>query len=159
MKKISSFFAVLCTAFLLNACDTQAEQDEFADRASLPPSGYTQTTLDGEIVSVDEDDWRTAPVYGPSVVVDPAYPNPFSEGFLYVPVYVRFSDSIRGGLALRAYNNTGRLVTLGTIPEAFQQGSYAFNVSPGLIGRRGLVRLFIFDASSELVSYGDLFIE
>jgi|SRR5690606_5888424 hypothetical protein len=159
MRKISTIFVVFCTAFTLSACDTQAEQDEFADRASLPPSGYTQTTIDGEIVSVDEDDWRTAPIYGAAVVVDPAYPNPFSEGFVYVPVYVRFSDSVRGGLVLRAYNNSGRLITLGSLPEAYQQGSYAFNFSPGLIGRKGLVRLFIFDASSELVSYGDLFIE
>jgi hypothetical protein len=158
---IRSFLAKLMLLpflFLALACSTQGAQDRFADEATRTPSEYTKTDAQGRVLSEDPDDWRTAPIYIGVVVVDPAYPNPVEEGFVHVRVTVREFNQVRGGLVLRAFDQLGRMMTLDSIQNARQPGSYLLTFSPALLGRRGLHRLFIFDTSGEIVSYGDLMV-
>lgn len=150
---------VLVLALLAGACDSQERQDEFAEDASRAPSGYTATSENGEVVSNDPDDWRTAPLFLGKVRVDPAYPNPVSDGFVTVSFSVLDFDAVRGGLYLRAFDVNNRFIRLDEAPEATQPGAYIFSFSPGLLGRVGLHRLYVFDGFGEIVSYGDLQIQ
>ncbi len=144
---------------LLSSCDSQKQQNDFVDDAGLAPSGFTSTDADGIIVSDDEDDWRTAPVYFGKVRIDPAYPNPTFGQFVTVPVSIQEFNSIQGGLVLRADGGDGRLILLAEILNASQPGAYILRFSPAILGRTGLIRLLIFDRLGELVSYGDLRIQ
>lgn len=158
MIKTLWFIGLLSIGLAVVGCDNQSQQDDFAEEASQAPSGFSETDEGGRVISVDENDWRTAPVYRGIVRVEPAYPNPVSQGFVSIPVVVSYGNSVRGGLVLRAYSSSGQLTTLAGIPEASDPGTYAFTFSPSILGRTGLVRLFIFDEGSEIVSYGDLMI-
>ena len=155
---------LLLTGLLLlsSGCDSQGDQNDFADEASSPPAGITVTDDGGQIISEDGDDWRTAPVFRGTVRVEPAYPNPVGAEVVYLPVTVLPAGAgrnIQGGLALRARDETGRCCfTLDVLPEAREVGGYSFNFSAGLLGI-GLHRLFVFDGSGELVSYGDVRVE
>jgi len=148
--------AVFGCCLLLAACDTQGQQNDFVDDAGLPPSGYTATSALGEIISEDRDDWRTAPIYAGKIRVDPAYPNPSTGQFVTVPVSILEFGGIQGGVVLRAEDNQGTLRLLDEILDANQPGAYIMRFSPTVIGRTGLLRLFVFDRLGELISYGDL---
>ncbi len=150
---------IVCVLITAAGCDTQGGQDDFAASASRRPSGYTQTNADGTVVTVDEDDWRTSPAYRGTVRIDPAYPNPVATEFVTVPVTVTQFNSVRGGLVLRAYNSAGLLFRLADIPEARDPGAYVFSFAPGLLGRLGLQRVFVFDTVGEIVSYGDIMVQ
>ncbi len=155
--KISNI-GLIAFVFLYSGCSLEKQQDAFTDEAYSPAAGYTETDKNGLVVSRDEDDWRTAPVYGGVVRVDPAFPNPVEAGFVTVPLLVMQSNSVRGGLVLRAVAANGRMVNLDDAPQARDPGAYVFQFSAGIIGRNGLVRLFVFDGGGGLVSYGDLMI-
>ena len=157
--------ACLLAALLLAAgtgCDTQEEQRDFAEEAFSTPSGFVRTEADGTLVQDDPDDWRTAPRYANSVFVQPAFPNPTVGEFVTIPVSVQQFNAVPGGLrlvTLDGSSTTQRFITLSDLPEADAPGAYVFFFSPVTIGRRGLVRVFVVDGRSELVSYGDLFVE
>lgn len=144
---------------LAAGCDSTGPQEEFEEAASRPPVDFTQTTINGNVVSVDDDDWRTAPAFAGIVRVSPAHPNPPGDNFVNIPVSVFQFNQVRGGLLLRAVDATGNFIILDEIQEASSPGAYVFTFSPALIGRRGLVRLFVLDGFGDLVSYGDLMIE
>ena len=154
-----SFFVV--PAMLAWAgCDTAEQQNEFEDQAFSAPSGFTRTDKNGEILSEDQDDWRTSPVYSTRVLVDPAFPNPVPPGqFVTIPVQVREFDSVQGGLELVGNDANGLPRRLDAIRDASDPGAYIFTFNPSLLGVPGLVRLFIVDSRGGLVSYGDLLIE
>lgn len=151
-----------CAALLVimvAGCDTHNQQDEFADQATAPPVGYTQTDESGRVVTEDADDWRTAPLFRGKVRVDPAYPNPTPVNFVTIPVSVNAFDTIRGGLAVWGYNTSGRFIRLDELPEASSPGVYIFSFSVALFGKAGLQRVFIFDGAGEIVSYGDILVQ
>ena len=150
---------MILAVLLVAGCDSQSEQDAFRDAASRPPAGFTEVTDDGIVVSVDEDDWRSAPAFIGIVRVSPAQPNPVDAGFVNIPVSVFQFNRVRGGLRLEALDASGRLRLLADEPQASSPGTYVFTFSPALIGRTGLVRLFVTDGFGRLVSYGDLMIE
>lgn len=150
---------LLILIFSLTACDSQKQQDDFVSSASATPSNFARTDSHGAIIADDKDDWRTAPVYGGKVRFDPAYPNPATIDFVTIPVTILEFNSIQGGLSIRGRDAAGRLRTLDDILDSTDPGAYIFRFSPALLGRTGLVRLFIFDRLGELVSYGDLMIE
>lgn len=145
----------------VSACDTQGEQDDFARDASAPPSGFVRTTDGAEIIDDDLDDWRTAPVYAGRISFRPAYPNPASiDDFVTVPFSVTAFQEVAAPLQIKTVRESDRLlITLETVEEAADPGSYAFTFSAARVGSTGLKRLYIFDAAGELVSYGDLMIE
>lgn len=153
----------LGAAFLLAAttggCDSQDLQREFEEASTLPPAGYTETTDRGEVLSADADDWRVGPAFASNLTVDPAFPNPVSAQEVVIPVTVRFSGAIQGGLVLRAIDSTNRFQVLDQLFEASSPGAYVLRFNPIVLGRTGLVRLFIFDGTGALISYGDVLVE
>lgn len=148
---------VCSVAFL--GCDTQNQQDDFAEEASRPPARITVRDREGNTGERDEDDWRTAPVYRGVVLVEPAYPNPSNAEFITVPFTIYQFGGVRGGMVLRAYNPNGQFIMLDNIPEATSPGGYSFTFSPGLLSTKGLHRVYLFDGAGEIVSYGDVLIE
>lgn len=142
---------------LLLACDAGEDQDDFENQAFSEPRGYTQTNVSGEVQSKDDDDWRISPAYFGRVVVDPAFPNPAPSGeTVAIPVRVRLTNSIQGGLEVTAYDTNGIPRRLDSIPNARDPGSYVLRFLPRALGVTGLVRVFIVDTQGGLVSYGDI---
>jgi hypothetical protein len=155
MKALTTGLALwLCLSG--TGCDTQGEQNDFVDAADQPPNGITRTDAGGQVLSEDQDDWRSAPVYIGKVRLDPAYPNPATTAFVTLQVNVLEFGGVRGGLFLRANNASGRFILLDDLPDASSPGFYSMTFSPAALGRTGLHRLFLFDSFNELVSYGDL---
>ncbi len=151
---------VVLTLLVGGGCDTAEQQNDFEGEAFSTPSGFTRTDKNGEILSEDTDDWRTAPVYLSRVFIDPAFPNPSTPGdFVNIPVSVREFNTIQGGLEVVSFDENGIPRRLDEIRDARDPGAYVFTFNPGLLGVRGLVRVYILDTRGNLVSYGDLFIE
>lgn len=148
---------LLALVAVWSGCDTQGEQDAFAERASRAPSGFTQTDASGRVISEDTDDWNTSPVYLGIVRISPARPNPTAGDFVTIPVSIIEFNAVRGRLVLRGFNSSDALVLLDDIPGDI--GGASFTFAPGLLGRKGLQRVFIFDQGGEIVSYGDIMIE
>ena len=148
--------AIVLTAIFVFGCDSQNKQDTFIEDASRVPSGYAATDATGAIISDDKDDWRTAPIFAGKVRFDPAFPNPTIGQFVSLPVFIMEFNSIQGGLVLRADDGQGSLRLLDEILDASQPGGYTLRFSPAVLGRTGLIRLFVTDRLGELVSYGDL---
>lgn len=155
-------FVLMMLAIVLFAsgCDTQADQDAFADDASQPPANITRTDDTGQTDTMDEDDWRVAPVYRGRLRINPVYPNPTDGGVVTLEVFVLEQGAIRGGLRLRARNpqNANDLLLLDDVSDATDAGIHVLTFSPALLGD-GLHRLFVFDGLGEIVTYGDLQIE
>ena len=145
--------------FTLSSCDSQQQQDDFEQSAGETASGYARTDSRGAIIDDDQDDWRTAPIYGGKVRFDPAYPNPATIDFVTIPVTVLEFNSIQGGLTLRARDANNVFRTLDDIVDSTDPGAYIFRFSPALLARTGLVRVFVFYRIGELVSYGDILIQ
>ena len=141
----------------IGACDTAEEQHTFENQAFTDPIGFTRTTESGKIESEDEDDWRISPASHGRIIIEPAFPNPVPSGAsVTIPVRVRFSDSVRGGLEVTTYDSNGIPRRLDSIRDAGDTGAYVFKFSPRVLAFKGLIRVFIVDTRGRLVSYGDL---
>ena len=167
--------AVLLVAGLLApGCDGAAEQDQFADEASAPSAGFTQTTGSGDVVQADADDWRQAPFYaGQFYVSGPAFPNPatLADGVVTLNVQVSFDDVFQGGLRVSARppadapcyrdNRTCFISNIQLKPEASRAGGHSFQLPMTDLRRHGpgLVRVLVLTASGEIVSYGDVLVQ
>ncbi|SHK97593.1 hypothetical protein SAMN04488087_2445 [Rhodothermus profundi] len=154
--------AGLLLLLILTGCDTR-QQEDFLSAALRPPEGFTRTDENGQVLSVDPDDWRVAPAYRGYLRFDPAYPNPFSGGEVRLPFYV-FS-SLSGGLSLWANDVEGRPRLLDEHPSLTQPGAYVFTFDPAVLTPdrnlarlEGLHRLYVY-RGTDLVSYGDLMIQ
>ncbi len=143
----------------LGACDAGEDQDAFENEAFSDPVGFTQTSENGEIQSIDDNDWRLSPVYSGRIVIDPAFPNPVSPGeSVAIPVRIRLSNSVQGGLEATSYDTNGIPRRLDRIPNANETGSYVFRFMPSILGMKGLIRVFIVDTRGRMVSYGDIYV-
>lgn len=164
----------MTAAVFFIGCDSQEAQNRFEDDAGLPPSGIVRTDANGRIAVDDDgkeiendlDDWRTAPNFAGVVRFDPAYPNPTVGELITLPVLVQQFNALGGGLVLRGFDDTGRLIRLDELPQATQPGSFTFVFSPGQFSvagdiglARGLHRIFVFSVTGEIVSYGDILVE
>ncbi len=146
-------------AITVSSCDTQEQQNDFATEASLPPKGFTSTNSVGDIISEDENDWRTSPIYFGKVRISPLYPNPESVDFVTLPINILQFDAAQSGFTLRANDGTlNNLILLDRMTDITGPGGYIMRFSPAVLGRSGLVRIFVFDSVNEIVSYGDLMI-
>lgn len=146
-------------AGLLTACDANEQQDAFAQEASRPAENITRVNEQGEVTEVDEDDWRTSPIYRGEILIDPAEPNPAGTGgFVTIRVSVTVFNAVQAPLRAETVRDN-RLRTLDVIDEAADPGAYVFTFPSSEIGIRGIHRLFIFDGIGELVSYGDVIVE
>lgn len=149
--------AMCCVLLASPGCDTQRQQDDFADEAFSPPSGFTRTDEDGKVLSEDPDDWRTAPAFVGRVLVEPAFPNPTGDQFVNIRVRVLEFNAVAGGLQLVGLDDTNRFFRLDEVSG--ELGADVFTFNPSFLGRRGLVRVFILDGRNEIISYGDLQVE
>ena len=157
LKRLALFLVI--GAHLIG-CDTNAEQEEaFKDAAFRMPSGFTETTERGDVVSDDPDDWRVSPSYFQRLVIDPAFPNPASVGIsVAIPIRVRLSDTVQGGLDLVSYDANRIPRLLDRVEDARSPGAYVFRFMPGVLGTTGLKRVYVLDTAGGLVSYGDIMI-
>lgn len=150
-------FGFVAVAVLISAgCDTAAQQKDFLDEAQATPSGITQTDQNGEVVSLDDDDWRTAPLFLARVEVEPAYPNPASGVVVTIPFRVLQPNEVSGGVYVRSFDADGDVIPLGESLETSGPGLYIITISPAQLGPTGLHRLFVTDVFGDLISYGDL---
>ncbi|MEX2399549.1 MAG: hypothetical protein WD423_02175 [Rhodothermales bacterium] len=156
VQRIAAVGLVLCA---LSGCDAHEQQDAFAEEASRPPENITRVSESGEVLEVDEDDWRTAPLYRGEILVDPAEPNPVATGgFVAIRVSVTVFNAVQAPLRVETLRDN-RLRTLDVIDQASDPGAYVFSFPASEIGSRGLHRIFVFDGVGELVSYGDVMVE
>ncbi len=139
------------------SCDTQDLQRDFEAQAFAVPMGFTHTSVTGETISADVDDWRTSPAYQSLIEIDPAFPNPPGDvALVSIPVRVREFNAVHGGLDLVTFDVNRIARRLDAIRSARDPGAYVFRFSPPALGQSGLVRVFVVDPLGELVSYGDL---
>ena len=153
--RIIAFFCLVA----LTSCDTADLQKDFLADARQPPSEITVTNTGGAILSVDEDDWRTAPLFIGKVIVEPAYPNPVTNGLVTLPFRILQFDDVRGGLFARAFNGSDDLITLGESLDTASPGVYTITIIPAVLNTVGLHRIFLQDFLGEIVSYGDIQIQ
>ncbi len=158
-RRFAHGLAVLLLSSLLVSCDSVNQQEAFAEAANRAPEGFVQTNEGGEVISEDEDDWRTSPFFRGRIRIEPAYPNPSSGSFVTIPITILDFNAFRGSLVLRGFNTSNRFILLDEIPNASDPGVYVFNFSTTLFGAKGLQRVFIFDTLGELISYGDIMVE
>ncbi|NNE45220.1 MAG: hypothetical protein HKN37_01020 [Rhodothermales bacterium] len=166
MRRTNSILLV-ATCVCLWSCDATDSQDEFVTAATSTPSGFSATDAsgglvrdeEGQIVSEDTDDWRTAPFFVGKVVVRPAYPNPaVAGGTVTVPIRILQFDDVSGGLVLRTLVGE-QFPLLDELIDTSSPGERIMQFSVAQIGEAGLHRLFILDSFGEMVSYGDVLIE
>ena len=158
-KKIQAL-VLLCSALVwTSGCNSQSRQEEFEDQAfGETPSGFVRMSEEGEILSEDSNDWRTAPIFETDVTITPARPNPVTASGS-VTIFISISGLPPGRLYVYARDASGRLNQELDRLSHGGSGFEQFNFRAGLIGQRGLHRLFILDEAFVLVSYGDLMIE
>lgn len=150
--------ALLCLA-VLASCDTADLQEDFLEEARQQPADITVTSPGGAVLEVDDDDWRTAPLFVGKVIVEPAFPNPVTSGLVTIPFRVFQFDDVRGGIFIRAFNGSGDLITLGESLDTSSPGVYTITINPAVLNTVGLHRIFVQDFLGEIVSYGDIQIQ
>lgn len=155
-----SAFIIGCLA-LASGCDafgTSEEQLAFREAAYQVPQGYTAVAADGDVISTDADDWRTAPVYAGRFYVEiPPSPNPVTaDESMSMTVFV--DGGVIGGLSLYRVNALGDLQRVERVPGATRTGLYTLVLDGGELidAETGLVRLVILDGREEVVTYGDV---
>lgn len=166
MKKFFSIPVILGILLFTTSCTRNNAQRDFEQDAYSAPAGFTETTAQAEIISLDEDDWRTSPLFQGLVDVIPANPNPVATNqTIRIDVEVTGINSVNGLEVLVRYPDN----SFGTLYQNFETLNPGINpifINPielGLDGSpeaaRGLKRIFIFDANNQMISYGDIMVE
>jgi hypothetical protein len=166
MKKFFSIPVFLCILLLTASCTRNNAQRDFEQDAYTEPAGYTETNAQTEIISLDEDDWRTSPLFQGLVNIIPAYPNPVATNqSVQFDVELTGVNSVNGLEVLVRYPDN----TFGTLYQNFETlnpGITPVFINPLELGidgspeaARGLKRIFIFDGNSQMISYGDIMVE
>lgn len=157
---------VLFAALALAACDSGGGQRDFFDRAYLPPSGFTRVPSCGQApTQVDDDDWRTSPVFAGNVRVDAACPNPVGrDGFTTLTVTDLFGGRIQGGIYAIAFDQSGERVPTFQVRDEGGGPTYTLTIEATqlrLVGGDGtrLYRVLVFAGDSQLITYGDIAVE
>lgn len=156
--------------FLATGCGQDDDQREFENEAFQLPEGITETSGNGEIISEDPDDWRTAPFFAGLVFVDPAFPNPVSIGDqLSLNIDVAGIDAISGltvAVLIEDAANAQFRSLYSINQNPLPPGLTSININPVELGRfnspesaRGIHRIIIFDNRQNIISYGDVRVE
>lgn len=147
-------------------CTRNDAQREFEEEAYSFPNNYTKTTAQGQVESVDEDDWRISPLFQGLIEINPPFPNPVATNqAIQFEVEVTGIQSVSGiEVLVRFDDNSFRSVYQNF--ETLQPGLTTLQINPIELaqfgnpeGARGLNRLFIFDGKSQMISYGDVLVE
>jgi len=153
---------------LLSGCSDNEAQQDFEDQAfNSPVESITETTIEGEVVEEDPDDWRISPFFSGLISVEPAFPNPVNNNTEFtVQIQISTIESMNG-LNILAFDEERNLKTMAIdtrIP--LPPGLLEIDVDPirftntGVrTNARGLHRIFIFDLNDNLLTYGDIMVE
>lgn len=167
MKIKCSSLLLLITVLFCAACNRNDAQREFEREAYRIPENYTQTDHKGGILSQDVDDWRIAPLFQGLVDINPPFPNPVnSNEFIQFEIAVTGVQSVSGLEVIVQFDgsdpNSG-FKTLYFETQTLNAGLTTFRINPLELGRtdvvesaRGLHRIYIFDGSQNMISYGDV---
>ena len=163
------FAGLLLFMILVVACSRSQDQVEFEKNAFQIPTGFTETTPNGEIISVDEDDWRIGPMFQGLIEVEvPPFPNPTRGESLEMQLLI--NGRINGIRAVAYYDmfdeRTWRLLdehnqspvedmlVILTINPADFDRTRSYSAARNI--NNGLHRLFIYDNRNNLITYGDI---
>lgn len=171
MNIIKQLLLLFLTAAVLTACGNNDEQRRFEREAYRSPEGFTKTNLQGEVLSIDPDDWRISPYYQGLIEIQPIYtppyPNPVTLGTnLRFEIGVTGVQSVNGlDVQIRYGNDTWKNL-YSTFGTSLPPGLTTFQIDPITLGQfntpesaKGLHRIFIFDFNQRLITYGDIRIE
>ena len=140
--------------------------NKFEQEAYRSAFEFTETNNQGQVQNVDEDDWRTSPLFQGLIEVVPVYPNPTTTNqAIQFEVNVNGVQSVNGlEVMTRFPDNSFR--SLYQDFETLQPGLTTFQINPlefaqfgNPEGARGLNRVFVFDARGQMITYGDIMVE
>jgi hypothetical protein len=165
MKFIPSYLLILIVVLI--SCTSNDAQLEFETDAYQNPSGITRTTAQGEVLSIDTDDWRISPFFQGLVEVIPPFQNPAQLG-----TAINFEVQVTGvqgvaGLDIRVRFPNGNFSSIySSMGNQLEPGLTTFQIDPKAFSldgsdnlARGLHRVFFFDYNQRLISYGDIEVE
>lgn len=166
MIKISTALIPLLIMLGTVSCTRNNAQRDFEEDAYMTPSGFTETNSQAEIISLDEDDWRTSPLFQGLINVVPAIPNPVATNqSVQIDLELTGVNSVNGLEVLTRYPDN----SFGTLYQNFETlnpGITTFFINPlelGLDGSpeaaRRLKRIFLFNGNGQMISYGDIMVE
>ncbi|MGM0588550.1 MAG: hypothetical protein ACQETE_09065 [Bacteroidota bacterium] len=151
-------------------CNQEDEQQQFESSAFQTPNNYTPMTLDGKPDGdPDEDDWRISPMYSGLVRfysdenVRYPYPNSVATD-QRVTVELYISLDALNGIIVGGYNDQDEFIRLFSTYDT-PNGLTSFTINPTDIAQFGgqqavgLHRIYIFDTTDNLVTYGDIKID
>lgn len=158
---------LLATILFLSTCTKNDAQRDFEREAYRLPQNYTQTSHTGAVISLDEDDWRTSPLFEGLVVVNPPFPNPVNTNEnVQFELEVTGVQSVSGLEVIVQFDDadpSSGFKSLYFETQTLDPGLTTFRINPLELGRtdvaesaRGLHRIYIFDGSQNMISYGDI---
>lgn len=163
------FIAILMSTLLMSSlsCKRDSAQDNYERQAFGQPENFTRTDSNGNILVNDPDDWRIAPMFQGLVdIVSPAYPNPSTGQRFTIEIMISGFDAVNG---LEVYTRDLRNVPFMIYQDSrrpLPPGIVDLFIEPTwLVQSRvyseaiGLHRIFIYEGSGNLITYGDLKVE
>lgn len=166
MPKFNSLSLLILLIATVLGCTRNDAQRDFEQEAYSSANNYTETTSQGAVVSTDEDDWRTSPLFQGLIEINPPFPNP-----VVTSQYVQFEVGVTGvqsvsGIEVLVRLDDGSFRSLYQSFETLQPGTTVFQINPiefGINGTpegaRGLNRVYIFNGNNQMISYGDIMVE
>ena len=155
---------VLLLLALRAGCSRDSDQENFERQAFSTPENITRTSATGEVLQNDPDDWRIAPMFQGFVdIIQPPFPNPSSGQRFTLEILITGLESIFG-LEVYTRNSFGRPVMIfSDSRRPLPPGILDINIEPAWLstsgsysGAIGLHRIFIYDGSGNMITYGDL---
>ena len=163
-KNYSSIFLLAIISVAFNNCTNDDAQKKFETQAYGEPSNYTETTFQGDIVQIDNDDWRISPLYIGLADVRPIFPNPVQYGS-NINLDVEINGAPVGSIIELGYlNNSNNWFPLQVMDITSDFEFVSFLINTRQFGStaeqaRGIHRMLLFDGNQRLITYGDLLIQ
>lgn len=160
------YFSLLFIALFISGCNNNDAQDAFEREAYGLVENITETDFQGNILSVDADDWRISPVYTGLATIEPVFPNPLPYGSARQGELIL---QMKGGLSssfveLGYLDFNNRWTQIDFQENIIEFSANTFRVSTEVFGStpelaRGIYRLLLFDGNQRIITYGDIMIE
>jgi hypothetical protein len=168
-KKLSKHhFIILFLAFtVIITCKRDSAQEQFEREAFAQPENITRTDANANILSNDPDDWRIAPLFQSFVEINaPAYANPSIGLRFTIEILITGLEAV-SGLEIYTRDNFGRPYIIYTDNRRpLPPGIIDIYIDPTWLtptriysNAIGLHRIFIYDYSGNMITYGDLLVE
>ncbi len=163
-RRLCLSFLIAFAGVVISGCNSNnADQDDFIKESLRVPVGYTHTNAQGTVAKdgKDPDDWRISPMYQGLVYIQhPAFPNPVQTENVQLELLVTGIQAVNGMYLFKRSAN-GTFVLLASQTQS--TGVFVFRFDPVRLsengtyaGAKGLHRVFVYDGSNNLVTYGDI---